>query len=284
MKQPTRYLPRPLYYLLITTITELILVSGAVIILLPTGFLRQLPLGVLGFLLVYKTIIATIVLIVIAHNRWQENSVIVKGGGLLLGHVVGLLLGGILGGRYGGVFWAIVGIISLYLIVGRIGAKISSAVGNQLDRLFSLTETTDADSPIQSVRPNPMLLSIYGLVVPILVVAAAIFLRSSAFPVSGYSEALPTARIVIIILSLFSVLLPWLLRSGWMMRPQTGTVSRENAIFILGMGLGVVPVIYGFLLFIAFGASILELGAFALASSVAAIFWSANTKTRQNVG
>ena len=95
-------LPRPLYYLLITTITELILVSGAVLILLPTGFLRQLPLGVLGFLLVYKTLIATIVLIIMAQKRWQENAMIVKGGGMLLGHVVGLLLGGILGGRYGG--------------------------------------------------------------------------------------------------------------------------------------------------------------------------------------
>src|SRR5574341_1226495 len=124
MNQITMRLPRPLYYFLITTVTELILVSGAVLILLPTGFLKQLPLGVLAFLLIYKTIIATIVLVIVARNRWQDHLTLIKGGGYLLGRVVGLLLGGILGGRYGGLFWAVVGVITFYMLIGRIGAKI----------------------------------------------------------------------------------------------------------------------------------------------------------------
>lgn len=274
-------LPRPLYYLLITTITELILVSGAVLILLPTGFLKDLPLDVLSFLLIYKTIIATIVLIIMARKRWQENAMIVKGGGMILGHVVGLLLGGILGGRYGGVFWAIVGVISLYLIVGRIGAEISSAVGNQLDRIFSYSEEIESVSTVQLARPTGLLLIIYGLVVPALFVVIAILLNSSAVPISKYSEELPAARIVVITLSLFSILLPWLLRTRWMMKSTTSIISRENAIFILGIGLSVAPVVYGFLLFIAFDASIVELGIFAIASSLMAIVWSANTKIKQ---
>ena len=275
------YLPRPLYYLLITTITELILVSGAIIILLPTGFLRQLPLAVFGFLLVYKTIIATIVLIIMDHKRWQENTLIVKGGGMLLGHVIGLLLGGILGGRYAGVFGAIIGVISLYLIVGRIGAKISSVIGNQLDRLFSSTDEVESVSTVRLARPTRLLLIIYGLVVPALFVMIAIFLNSSTNSISKYSEELLTARIVAIGLSLFSILLPGLLQTRWMMKSTTSIVARENAIFILGMGLSVAPVVYGFFLFIAFGASIIELSVFATVSSLMAIIWSANTKFKQ---
>jgi hypothetical protein len=281
MRQPTIRLPRPLYYVLITTITELILVSGAVLILLPTGFLEQLPLRVLGFLLIYKTIIATVVLIIMDRKRWQEHAVIVKGGGLLLGHVVGLLLGGILGGQYGGVFWAIVGVISLYFIVGRIGAKISSAIGIQLDRIFSFTEETESASTIRLARPTRLLMIIYGLVAPALFVLIAIFLSSSGIPSSRYSEELPIARIAVIGVSLFSIFLPWLLQTRWLTKSTISIVSRENATFILGMGLSIAPVVYGFILFIAFGASMIELGLFAVASSLAAILWSANTRSKQ---
>jgi len=66
-----------------------------------------------------------------------------------------------------------------------------------------------------------------------------------------------------------------------MMKSTTSIVSRENAIFILGMGLSAAPMVYGFLLFIAFGASIIELSLFAVASSLMAIIWSANKKFKQ---
>jgi len=281
MKQSTMSLPRPLYYILITTITELILVSGSVLILLPTGFLKQLPLGVLGFLFAYKTVIATIVLIIVARNRWQEHLTIIKGGGYLLGRVVGLLLGGILGGRYGGIFWGIVGAVSFYMIFGRIGAKISFAIGSQLDRIFSPSQDAESVSTLQRALPTRWLLIIYGVVVPALFVVIAIFLNRSAISISQYSKELPTARMVIIALSLLAIVLPWFMRNRWMVKSTTSVVARENAVFILGMGLSVAPVVYGFILFIAFGASIIELSMFALSSSLAAIIWSANTKSKQ---
>ena len=274
-------LPRPLYYFLITTVTELILVSGAVLILFPTGFLKQLPLGVLAFLLIYKTINATIVLIIVARNRWQDHLTLIKGGGYLLGRVVGLLLGGILGGRYGGIFWGIVGAVSFYMIFGRVGAKISFVIGNQLDRIFLSSEETEIAGTLQRARPTGWLLIIYGVVVPVLFVVIAIFLHSSAVSISQYSEELSTARMVIIALSLLAIVLPWFMRNRWMMKSTTSVVARENAIFILGMGLSVAPVVYGFILFIAFGASFIELCIFAVASSLAAIIWGAKTKTEQ---
>ena len=134
------HLPRSLYYFLITSTTELLLVSGAVLILLPTGFLKELPLDILGFLLIYKTIIATIVLIIVSRNRWQDRLAFIKGGGYLLGRVVGLLLGGILGGQYGGWFLGIIGLVGGYLMAGRVGARISYLIGLQLERQFPIDE------------------------------------------------------------------------------------------------------------------------------------------------
>jgi hypothetical protein len=256
-------------------------VSGAVIILLPTGFLKQLPLDIFGYLLLYKTIIAIIAVIIIARNQWAERLNILKGGGLLLGHVVGLLLGGILGGRYGGVIGGVVGIVILYLLVGRIGAKISFAIGNQLDRLSPPTEQGDTDSTIRSLRPNALLLTLYSVIAPALFLLIAMLINSSGVPVSEYSEALSIARIVVIALLLISILFPWLLRTRSMMKPATNVVAQENAIFILGMAFSITPVIYGFFLFLVFGASIIELSIFAVTSSLAAILWSANTKLRQ---
>lgn len=272
-------LPRLLYYVLITSLTELILVSGAVLILLPTGFLKQLPLGILAALLVYKTLIATVVLIIMARNRWQDRLTLVKGGGYLLGRVVGLLFGGILGGRYGGVLWAIVGAIVLYMLMGRIGAKVSFAIGNQLDRIFSSSEEAGSVSPLQRVRPTRWLLIIYGVIVPATFVIIAMLMNGLAITVIRYSEDLPTARIVVSALTLLSVLFPWLMRNRSITKSTTDAVARENAIFILGLALSVAPVIYGFFLFIAFGASTIELGIFAMVSSLAAIIWTANTRS-----
>jgi hypothetical protein len=192
-----------------------------------------------------------------------------------------LLLGGILGGRYGGILWAIVGAISLYFLTGRIGAKISSALGSQLDRRFFPKEEAES---ISRVRPTGLLLIVYGAVVPALFVLIAIALNRYAVPTSEYSEVLSTARIVVILLSLFSIVLPWLLGSR-RLKPATSAIARENAIFILGIGLSITPVVYGFFLFIVFGASIVELSIFAVVSSLTAILWSANTKIKQqNVG
>src|SRR5262245_44573300 len=56
MKPSNLRLSRPIYLFLIVILTELILVIGALLILLPTGFLDELPLGIFGLLLLFKTI------------------------------------------------------------------------------------------------------------------------------------------------------------------------------------------------------------------------------------
>ncbi|MBI3739961.1 MAG: hypothetical protein HY258_13015 [Chloroflexi bacterium] len=137
MRSSRLRLARPIYFVIVVVITELVLVIGAVLILLPTGFLSRLPLAVFGFVLLFKTITTIIALIIVGNMRPLQSRVSVcRGAGLILGWIVGLLLGGVLGGRYGGTFWAIIGLVGGYLLVGRVGARISYAIGAQLERLF----------------------------------------------------------------------------------------------------------------------------------------------------
>ena len=141
MTSSTFRLPRPIYFVILVLITELILVIGAVLILLPTGFLGQLSLNVFGFLLFLKTVIAIIAVIIAGDMEpLQSRMLFSRGAGLILGHVVGLLLGGILGGRYGGPLLGIIGMVGGYLLIGRVGSKISYAIGLQLERLFPSEE------------------------------------------------------------------------------------------------------------------------------------------------
>jgi hypothetical protein len=136
MTGSTSRLPRPIYFVIMVLITELLLVIGAMLILLPTGFLSRLPWEVLGFLLIFKTVIAIIAAILVGGMQPLKSRVLVSRGiGLILGHIVGLLLGGILGGRYGGLLLAIIGMVGGYLLVGQVGSRISYAVGLQLERL-----------------------------------------------------------------------------------------------------------------------------------------------------
>ncbi len=134
-------LSRPVYFVIVVVITELILVIGAVLILLPTGFLSQLPLEVFGFILLFKTITTIIALILVGNMQpLQPRVAVCRGAGLILGWIVGLLLGGILGGRYGGTFWAIIGLVGGYLLVGQVGARVSYAIGMQLEKTFPSNE------------------------------------------------------------------------------------------------------------------------------------------------
>jgi hypothetical protein len=97
----------------------------------------------------------------------------------------------------------------------------------------------------------------------------------SCFEIRGnfLPEYLTIARIVGIVYSLFAFALPWIMKMRWMEKYQPKTSRPEIIVGVLGLGISSIPVLSGFILFIAFGASIWELCAFAVASSVVAIIW-----------
>jgi hypothetical protein len=105
-------------------------------------------------------------------------------------------------------------------------------------------------------------------------------------PIGHLTELLPLSRIVVIVLSIFSICSPWLMKNRWLNKYQTKTSSPASSVYLLGLILSIVPTIYGFLLFIAMGASIFELFIYAVVSSIAAVLWSVNNGVfeRQNAG
>jgi hypothetical protein len=261
--------PRPLYYLLVTTITQFILAIGAILIVLLTGLLGRLPWSMIAFLLAYNIIVATLVAVILTNNSLQNKKPVLKGGGLVLGHLVGLIVGGFVGSHYGGAVMAAIGAVALYFVVGWLGSKVSYAVGGELDRLSSAPTESDAEKLIRSAaRRSTNTLFMYGAVIPALFLVAAIFLKSSGLAIAQYPAILPVARILLIAVSLLSVLIPWLRRSRWL-----GRASNESRLDFAGLSLSLAPAICGFLLFVAFGMSIAELGLFAFVAAVATTTW-----------
>jgi hypothetical protein len=132
--------PKGVYYSILVIVTEIILVSVAALILLPTGRLSGLPLEIIGYVLIYKIIIAIAVVNVAAYRNWQEHSILLRGIGLLLGRFVGLILGGLLGIIFGGAVGAILGAVVVTFAMGRAGSWISFKLGMRLDQMVSFSQ------------------------------------------------------------------------------------------------------------------------------------------------
>jgi hypothetical protein len=269
---------RPLYYFLVSIITQFILAAGAIIILLPTGLLSLLPLQMTGALMAYNVAIATFVAAIISGQQGQNERSIQQGAGLVLGHLVGLVVGGFLGSHYGGPVWAIGGAVICYFLVGWIGSRISLAVGSELERLATSSGEPEQRAETRTAKQNASPLFFYGAVVPLFFMTAAMFVKTSGIIVPPYSDVLPTARIVLIVLSLCSIAIPWLRRTEWLKNAHA--LTHEPVAPIIGLGLSLAPVIYGFLLFVAFGMSMAELSVFAVAASIAATTWGMNASRR----
>jgi hypothetical protein len=273
----TMSVPRPLHHFLVSGITQFVLVIAAILVLVPTGLLFHLPLGTLGAIFLYNVLIATLVAIILTNNSLENKPAVVKGAGLVIGHLVGLVLGALIGAKYGGTAWAIVGGAVLYFLVGWLGTRISIAADSELEKLGAPRWQSPADKLVQSsLRRNKPAWCIYGAAVPALLLVAAVFVKISGLPVGPYTSVLPNARVLIAILSLVSITVPWLRRTRWMQRRQDA-LSRGSLLVLVGLVLSLAPAFYGFLLFVAFGLSITELILFAATASIATATWSART-------
>lgn len=275
------HLPNFLYYSLVVVITESVLVLGATIILLPTGLLNRLPLAVIGLLLAYKSIIAAIATTFMASKRWGEHLLIARGAGLILGRFVGLVLGGMLGAAIAGVVGGIVGLVLLGFLIGRAGGWISLATGNWIDRLTSPSERLASDANPELAQSSQLGVWIYGVFVPAMFVLVALFLKNyNVISKEADTRWLLTARIVAVVLSIYSILAPWILRARRELNGPPSSLQLQSAIFLTGTALSIAPALYGVVLFLAFGAPIIDVVVFALISSAATLTWSAKSQER----
>lgn len=268
-------LPKPLYYLVVSTLTQVALAIAALLVLLPAGLLGQLPWGMIGFLFVYNVLVATLIAVVLTDHGLGNRAAVIKGAGLVLGHFVGLLLGGYLGLKLGGPGWAVAAAAALYFLFGWAGARISLALSAYLNRQAIPAVARGPRTSLQLARPANSTLFVYGAVIPGLLMALAVLLRNSGVAFARYADVLPAARNVLVALSLISILAPWVRRSRTAPRPADSS-WRSSLLGLTGLGLSLAPAFYGFLLFLAFDISLAELSLFAVVASMAATAWGAS--------
>jgi hypothetical protein len=203
--------------------------------------------------------------------------------GIYLGRFYGLLIGGFLGARIAGMFRQadiigfMIGALAFYFAGRWVGSKTSITIGNLLDKVFSFTKADEQEKVVEAKPLKDIFLALYIVVLPLLFVVIALLLNYYDVPIGYLVEWLPISRIIVIALSIFSIASPWLIRKRGLKFQSTAALS-ESTISWLGVTLSIIPAVYGFILFVAMGASIIELCLFAITSFFAAIIWSANNQ------
>jgi hypothetical protein len=261
-----------LYYLLTAGLTNLIfVVVGAVVVVLlsPTLKLDTILVGVIIFVLLQKSLIVGYVTYSF-HKQGRFDKVSgTRVIGFYFGRLFGLLIGAFIGSKIGGGIGALIGAIAFYFLGRWIGFKVGFVVGRLLDKNLPVADLSEK----VVARPSPskrLFFVAYAAIFPLLMLLLASFFKFNHIQLpNSPANTLPTARIIVIALSIFSLVAPWFIQRRM---SQKQIPNSAFSLFWIGLALSFAPVIYGFFLFI-LGASILELGVFAVASSLAAIIW-----------
>jgi hypothetical protein len=274
-----------LYFILISSLTNLVFLAvGIVLLALFSVKLSSFGLQIIMFLLLWKGVLVGFVAW-FSHKRANNKDFLVTFIGIYLGRFFGLLIGGFVGAQIfeainqSGIIGLIVGALALYFAGRWIGSKVSMQIGKQLERVFYVPGTQISEKIVDIKSTNRFAVIgfiMYGVLLPILLVIVGLLRNYFKVLISGFTEWLSISRLVVIALSIFSVGYPWLMRKRWLTKFQSKMSSPESAIYWAGLVFSIIPVVYGFLLFIIMGASILELCVYAIVSSVAAILWSIN--------
>ena len=276
-----------LYFILISSLTDLtFLVAGIVLLTLFSVKLSGFGQQIIIFLLLWKGALVGFVSW-FSHKNANNKDFLVKFIGIYLGRFFGILIGGFLGTRIfdtlkqSTLSGFIVGALAFYFAGRWIGSKVSILIGKQLDKVFSIPETPVAERFADTKSVNRFAtigFMLYGVILPFLLVVIGLLINYFDVPIGYLPELLPISRIVVIVLSFFSICAPWLLKNRWLNKYQTTTSSPESLVYWLGLVFAMVPVLYGFVLFIAMGTSLIELCFYAVASFTAAIIWNTNNK------
>jgi len=265
-----------LYFLLLSSLTNLgYILAGLIVIAL---FAVQLsnPLAIIILILIiYKSLLEGF-LTGFLYKRTYKKDHLVKFIGLYFGRFFGLFVGGLLGYKTANllnlsvIIAPIVGALAFYFAGRWIGPKVSTWIGHQVDKKFSVKEIQTDLIAAQPIKLIPILF-VVGF--PLLIVGITFVFDYSNIPIDSFNEVLPIASIVAIILSALFVFSPWIIKRQGASIFQDITSSPESALFWWGVSTSMLPAGFGFILFFFVGASILETCFFAMASSMAGIFW-----------
>jgi len=287
MQSSKRTISPLLYFILISSLTNLtFLVAGIVLLAFFSVKLSGFGLQIIIFLLLWKGALVGFVSWFL-HKKANNKDFLVKFIGMYLGRFFGIFIGGFVGAKISAIFKQadiigfIIGALAFYFAGRWIGSKVSILMGQQLDKVFSIPETQEVEKIADTKLANRFAsigFILYGVILPFLLVIIGLSMNYFDVPIGYLPELLPISRIVVIVFSIFSICAPWLLKNRWLNKYQTMTSSPESIVYWLGLVFSIVPVVYGFVLFLAMGASIVELCFYAIVSSIAAIIWNMNNK------
>jgi len=273
-----------LYYMLLSSLTNLVyLVIGLIAITFFSLNIKGEVAVILVIVLVWKGALVGFITWVY-HRQSHNKEFAVKFIGLYLGRFFGILIGGFLGVRIANLVMQrlefvgfIIGALSFYFVGRWIGATISFAISGQLDKVISIIEN---EQPLVSVEKASLFkriaLIIYTVVLPLLFVIIGVLINYLGIDFDTFVEFLPAARIFAVVLIVISLFYPWFITKRLLIKPQINISSSKAVFYWLGLSLSIVPLVYGFFLFLVFGASIIELCVYALISSIAGIVWNAS--------
>jgi|RhiMetdeSRZDD1v2_1073273.scaffolds.fasta_scaffold113560_4 hypothetical protein len=276
MQNEKRMISPLLYYLLTAGLTSLVFVAlGTTVFMLfsPVLKLDTILIGAIIFVLVQKSLIVGYV----TYSFHKEGRFDKVSGtrviGFYFGRLFGLLIGAFIGSKIAGGIGTLIGALAFYFVGRWVGFKVGFVIGRLLDKNLPVADISENVVAQSSLSKRSFVIA-YAAIFPLLMVLLGLFFKFNRiqFP-SSSPNTLLTARIIVVVLSLVSLVAPWFIQSRMSQKQIPNSMFN---LFWLGLALSVAPTIYGFLLFI-LGASILELGVFAFASSLAAIIWSRKT-------
>jgi hypothetical protein len=249
-----------------------------VFVLAYPGISQMVGLLIFAYLVIWKGTVLGVVAGVF-HKRQANNEFLVHFIGRYHGRFSGMLLGGMSGAKLAAGFHqsaalgGLIGALLLYIGGRSIGPKVSLFVSKLLDTKFVIKRTPA--HPKQPKGPSYLPYMIVASVasLPILFTIIGLSADRWGIHINDYSHYLPAARIIGTVLSLYALSFPWMINQGWLLKARPVAIPRQEAMYVLGLTFSVVPALYGFILFFAFGATRIEFLVFEAAAMLAIVVW-----------
>ncbi len=239
---------------------------------------------ILVIYLLWKSVIVSIALR-LSHNKFTDKEFFVKFLGRFYGRFLGLIVGGFIGGEVFTSFHLedfigfFVGGVIFYFIGRWLGSYLSLAISRQVDKSLRFSIPPVTDEIVKTSQKFPILFISYSIFYLGLVtfITAGLLIDYFHVQVGFFPEYLYVARIIAIILSIFTLIYPWFMRKSWLTKYSKDIDAQKTMVNILGLASIVAPAVYGLTLFLAFGISLVEFfGYIAISFVVSAIWWLKN--------
>ena len=270
-----------LYFIIISFLTDLLyIVVGAVIIIIISIRSWKTWAPIFSFFLLWKGVLVGIA-VRLLYKDPDKKDYLIKFIGSYYGRFFGLIFGAYLGSllfntfEIESVIGFIIGALALFFLGGWKGSVVSNVIALKVDKILSFSVVNE---PINYENLNinrkiAILAHIIPVIVPLISILIAIVMKYSNIDVAEFSQYKSLGRIIAIILSIYSISFPWLMKNKLKTdftrkRPSLGTSS-----LWLGLTFSYVPSAYGLILFILTGISIYELFVYAIVSSIMGSIW-----------